>query len=582
MGIISELAAQGAASFTKSAPVSRPTQGAPKSRATWQQIFRSSNKEERLLQQQPPENPGWGRSMVSTNNATKRLIEALRSMAPGGWSDDRWGETQHLLGITYVAIHRQCELLTQSEFEVFVKDRTHPDGKRPIRPEDPVMGDRYGIKPWDLVQLLEHPNKQDDWGDLVSRWNQQMDLTGTALTWLVPNRLGTPYELYPIPTALAIPQPAVNPDFPDGYYRIQPVYPYGPFSSYPTPAAAVGAAVPAQWMMRFQYPHPFLRYDGYSPLTALRSHIDQHESMDRARFYSMKRGINPSAVLQFDEMEGAQPLPWSEIERIKAEFENEMYGTENWSKLFVTTPGAKLEPFGTRPIDMDFQAGWEQVASFILGGGFGITKPAAGMSESSSYANLFASLKQLYWQTLDPKCSRYGRKLTKHLAPFFGDDLIIEVRCKRIDDHEILFQKIDKAMQAKAVTKNGVLKLLDLPVTSEEWGDDIAGDPTPAEKEQQEQQMDGAMGGGMPGMGAAPPEQPPTEEVVSEEEESGEPSLAQLLQAGSPEDEKLEREADNPGRMDRNSLGSRKRLEEYNQKHLGQNLEKVFANGYHQ
>lgn len=931
-----------------------------RSRSIWRQAF--DDHEQQKPEHPLPPIPSWGRSAVSTDNATRRLLEALRSFAPGSWTDDRWEQSKHFLGITYVAVHRQNEILTQAEFNVYVKDERHPDGKRPIRPDDPPMGNR-AVRPWDLVQLLQNPNKEDDFGDLMSCfppgtrirledgsyksiekmvlgdrvltaegnihnvqqlhsrdydgdliqlrlwghtflkltpnhpvltrrgyvradeltkndwvaiprytpqqvsvvqteghiqgevvqtkefwshrpygresrevpgtggipwanfkkpsdfldltygfgkilgyylaegssskstltwtfgrheehtlvadlvtlldqelglvghvtfrpstcdvkvngklwirlfhslcgrlaghkrlhpdvmsgpeefvrgvlegwlagdgykqggkpcgtttshdmalnmfdianrlgmrpailvdkaptnqkpdkwgivsklpcyrlylkseadnsrvkledktmwrrvrrldrvpysgkvynigvetdnsytaegigvhncWNLQMDLTGSALTWMVPNKLGTPYELYPIPTALAIPQPAVNPDYPDGYYRIQPVYPYGPFSSYPTPAAAVGAAIPAQWMMRFKYPHPLIRYEGYSPLTAMRSHIDQHESMDRARWYAMKRGVNPAAVLQFEDMEGAQPFPEEAIERIKADFENEHYGTENWSKLYVTAPGSKLEPFGNRPIDMDFQGGWEQVASFILGGGFGITKPAAGMSEASAYANLFASLKQLYWQTLDPKCSRIARKLTRFLGPYFGDDLIIEVHCKRIDDHEILFQKIDKAVSSKAVTKNGVLKLLDLPVTQEEWGDDIAGDPSPYEKEQQEKQM-APEGGGMPGMpggmpgmdaGAAPapgapgmPGGPPEDEVpaaltpeqapeaagaatpTAPGEESDTPSITEILGLGVPETEGDQTsEEPNPESLDQQSLGHRKGL----------------------
>src|SRR5260370_35899679 len=109
-----------------------------------------------------------------------------------------------------------------------------------------------------------------------------MTLMGKALTWMVPNKLKTPMELYSIPTAIAIPQPAINPDFPDGYYRIQPIYPYGPFSSYPTPATAVGAPIPAQWMLRVKYPHPLLRYDGYSPMTVLRLQQDEIESIDRS------------------------------------------------------------------------------------------------------------------------------------------------------------------------------------------------------------------------------------------------------------------------------------------------------------
>ncbi len=458
--------------------------GAERSQNLWREVFQTAGKEDtkkpvsRLV-------PGgsWGRSLVGGDPAQKRLLQALRSMAPGGWSDNRFEETRHWEGIAYIAGHRICEQLSQAEFQIFRKDDTHPDGKVAVK---------KGEEGWDLVELLEKPNPDDSFGDLMYQWGQQLTLTGMALTWMVPNMLesknpakkyegaGTPYELYSIPTALAIPQPAVNPDFPDGYYRVQPLYPYGPFSSYPTPATAVGAPIPAQWMLRVKYPNPLLRYDGFSPLTALRLHLDEVTMMDRSRHYSMRRSINPSAVINFDEVEGQEPLREEEIERIHAEWENEFQGPENSGKIIVGTPGGRIENWGTSPKDMDYQSGWDQLVSFCLGG-LGITKPAAGMIDDASYSTLFATLKQLYWLTLEPLVNRIAAKLTRHLAPFFGEDLIVEIRCRRIDDHDVRNAEVGVGIQAMCITKNEVRKKLDLPPTKEKWGNEIAGIPTQPE-----------------------------------------------------------------------------------------------------
>lgn len=453
------------------------------SRAAWRQIFGNVSTERSEAYKQPrvrpPVNGGsWGRSMVSSDASYKRLLQAMRSMAPGGWSDDRWEQTKHFTGIAYVGIDRVSRQLQQAEFQVFLKDPSQPEGRREVSPADPSQGDRQ-CRPYDLVKLLQRPNRQDSFGKYMYRISQQQRLTGTALTWMVPNVFGVPYEIYVIPTAIAIPQPAVNPDYPDGYYRIQPVYPYGPFSSYPTPASAVGAPIPAQWMLRFQYPHPLLRYDGYSPLSAMRLHIDEVEAIDRSRWYKMKKGSNPDAVLNFTDIEGSQPLSEPEIERIHAEWENEQAGPENHGKLIVGTPGGKFEPWGASPRDMEYPTGWDQLTAFILGGAFGITKPAAGMIEDSSYATLFATLKQLHLITLEPDCNDYGSELTHHLAPFFGDDLIVEIRCKRIDDHEVNQNKVGIMLSGRLGTVNEARKLLDLPPTKEPWGSERLGEPPP-------------------------------------------------------------------------------------------------------
>lgn len=414
-------------------------------------------------------------SSVSSAAATARLIQALRSMAPGGWSDNRWAETNHFVGAVYVAIDRISKMLQQAEFAVYKKDKSHPDGKRPITEDDPAEGNRF-CKPYDLVKLLEKPNRQDSFGKSMYRISQQQRLTGTALTWMVPNALGVPMELYVIPTAIMIPQTIVSPEYPEGFYRCQPVYPYGPFSSYPTPNTAVGAPIPSEWVLKFQYPHPLLRYEGYSPLTGLNQQIDQLEQMDRSRWYTMFQSANPSAVLNFKNVEGMQPLPPAEIMRIHQEWMNEFQGTPNHGKLIVGTPGGELEQWGNKPIDMDYPAGWEQVLSFILGGGFGITKPAAGMVEDANYSTLYATIKQLHLITLDPDCSDIASIFTRNLAPFFGDDLIVEIRCKRIDDPEIVKMKIDTMIQGKLGTVNEARKMLELPVVQEEWGNERLGE----------------------------------------------------------------------------------------------------------
>lgn len=489
MGFISQIASKATMSEARN-----------HSQATWRSIFhqdKENSYKERINNVVP--GGSWGKTAVdgAASASTKRLLEALRSMAPGGWSDNRWEQTSHFVGIAYVAIHRLCTQLRQAEFQVFKQDKNHPDGKRPITENDPPEGSRF-VRPYDLVNLLKRPNKQDSFGKLMYRWGQQKYLTGTALTWMVPNRLGCPMEMYCIPTAIAIPQPTINPDYPDGFYRIQPVYPYGPFSNYPTPNSAVGAAIPAQWMLRFQYPHPLLRYEGYSPLTGLRLHLDEVESMDRSRWYRMKRTIRPNAILDFSEMDGSQPLPEAEIARIHAEFENNFMGPENVGRLIVGTPGAHLDVREAGGEEVDYYNGWDQLVSFAMGG-FGITKEAAGMLNGASYAGLFAALKQLHLVTLDPECDDIASDLTRDLAPYFGDDLVIEVRCKRIDDHDLIFTKIDKGIMAKCLTKNMVLKMLDMPMTKEPWGNDIAGtDPMEAMA---------AMGGmqAPPSMNGSPP-----------------------------------------------------------------------------
>lgn len=450
--------------FTELVKERKALSGQNDGRRLWNQTFGQPKEATTSTEDRPVRGDlSTNRSLVSSDASFKRLLQAIRSMAPGGWSDNRYEQTARFESVPYVAIDRKARQLARAEFQVYIKDDTTPEGKRPVRKEDP--GNGPWAKPWDLVELLQKPNNQDHFGLLMWRWEQQLDLTGMALTWMVPNQLGVPCELYPMPTAVCIPQPAINPDYPDGYYRIQPLYPYGPFSSWPTPHSAVGAPIPAQWMMRFLYPHPLLRYDGFSPMTGLRKEIDAINMINTSRHATARRAINPSAVVQSGEAEGAQPWLDDAIERMRAEFENDHMGPENAGRLMVPPPGFTVEEFGSKPVDMDYPNGWEQLLSFILGGGFGITKPAAGMIEDASYSTLFATLKQLHSITLEPQCELIAAYLTRHLASFFGDNLIVEIRLPRIDDHEIMFAKADKVAGLKGLPESVIryiMKMMDL------------------------------------------------------------------------------------------------------------------------
>lgn len=492
-------------------------------RRVWDSIFGATDKEK--PHKSPVKEDGWGRSAVTGKVSYMRLLQAMRSMAPGGWSDDRWEQTRHWVGIAWVAGHRRCLQLQQANYTVYIEDSSHPDGKRPITKDDPGPKSRYEADGWDLVKYLRRPNRQDSFGKFLYRLGQQKILTGTALDWMVPNYYGRPFEHYIVPTCIAVPQPAVNPDYPDGYYRMQPIYPYGPFSSYPAPSSSVGAAVPAQWIMRFQYPHPLLRYDGYSPLTGMRLHMDELEQMDRSRWYSMKRSINPSAVLNFDAMEGPmQPLPEQEISRIHAEWEAEFQGTENHGKLIVGTPGASLDEWGKSPKDMDYPTGWSQLLSFLMGG-FGVPKPVAGMVEDVSYAGLFAALKQVHTLDLKPEVDDIAAELTHGLCqeragdepPFFGDgNLAIGISLPRIDDHDMAMAKVNTMAQNSLGTVNEARKLLDLPITDEPWGNDRLGMQNmqppigmPGVPEGMMGQEQSAVEAQMPAGGVEPPPMPP-------------------------------------------------------------------------
>jgi hypothetical protein len=287
-------------------------------------------------------------------------------------------------------------------------------------------------------------------------------------------------------------------------------------------------------------------YEGFSPMSALRLHIDEVTSMDRSRWYSQRRAFNPSAVLNFDGSPDAPPLPEPEIERIRADFANAHQAPENTGMLFVATPGSKFEPWGTTPKEMDWHNSWAQLVDFILAG-FGIGKGAAGLTDGQSYSTLFASLKQFHLLTLKPMCDRIASHITRHMAPFFGDNLIVEIKAPRIDDHEVIDRKLRLLMDARAMSKNELRQELDFPLTKEGWGNEFAG-----EKSEDEARKE-SMGRQNQGQEQSAEETNPDNSPIPGMEDESDP---------------IEKSRPNTGTLNLGSLGPRKELNG-NGKHNG-------------
>lgn len=473
-----------------------------------------------------------------------QLLEALRSNAPGTWSDDRWEQTRQFVGIAYVGIAARCRQALQAEWKLYKRDTKSPDGRHLI-----ASSEHNTEHP--MAQFMSRPNHEDTFGTMMYNWELQLSLTGVALNWVIPDQHGDPIEQYPISTATAVPMPVMMPQYPQGAYRVQAPYPYGPFTSFPSLNTAVGALLPAEWVMRIKYPHPFLRYEGYSPLTAGRLQFDSLNSIDRSRWYAMLRGIDPSAVLNYTDTELTDGINVNEIDRIRGEFEAMFSGPENAGRLLIGTPGGKLEPWSARPLEMGYDESWRQLSEFLLAL-MGVTKPAANMLDESSYSTLYAAIKQFHLMSLKPDFDLIAGVFNRRICPFFSDspnrdDLILEINCPRIDDHEVTGQKIDRAIAAQCATKNEVRKELGWPPTKEPWGEEIAG--SQPQQEQGAEQGEQKPGGGAP--------QPPN--INKPMAANGQQNVNHRPERdlNRPEPPEVTQTRPRPGKLGRGSLGPR-------------------------
>jgi len=391
-------------------------------------------------------------------------LRSLRSWAPGQWTDNRLEQSRHQLGAVHVAIKVLSDMAASCEVRVV----RHRDGS--------AMSDGSGdAEPVErshpLARLMRRPNSKETGGQLRRRLVQQLCLTGTALAWHLRDGNGVPAEAWCIPTGTWQPMLRSG-EYPEGAYRVLPYFSYGPFAAMPGLMRPGGVVIPADEVLRVDFPHPLVQYDSYSPLTAVGLQIEALEAVDRSRSYMMRQGINPSGVVELDPQ--ANMPDQDELDRLKEEFAAKYGGPENTGRVAVMSPGAKLSPWSRSSTDMGFEQAWSQLVDFVLSA-FGTTKILAFMAEASSYAALYASLKQFNVLSMSPLLQLLADCVNCQLVwPHWGDDHSVEFIPAAIDDKDQRRQNLSLAVSVGALTYDELRAGLDMDPVDGDWGKERA------------------------------------------------------------------------------------------------------------
>jgi phage portal protein BeeE len=427
----------------------------------------------------PPRQDRVRDSYVDSFPGYRYLWAALRSRAPGQWSQNLLELSRHFTSSIFLAINTLANQAAAADCKVYERDPEEPESKEQLPHGEP------------LCRLLEDPNDDDGTPDLLYQVTQQLSLTGISLVWMPRNNpLDIPSELYVIPTATAFPLPQ-DIGYPQGAYRILPLYPYGPFTTLPNYQSAAGAIVPADQVIRIKNHHPILRYDGYAVLSAISRQIDTVEAIDLARLNTQKQGVDPSIAMGFDpEVFNPDEV---DLKRLREQIEAVNAGPENVGKIFFNPYGTTISKLSNTPLEMAWTEGWSQLVDFVLAC-YGVPKSVAGLQDAVNYATLFAALKQFYLLSLNPLLNKIAGKFNKHLVrPYFGPDLLLQLIAQKITDEDLLEKQLGNDLAGGIRKRNELRKLRDLTPLPGPEGEELvfagkgkptgSDDPTPEEKD---------------------------------------------------------------------------------------------------
>lgn len=398
-------------------------------------------------------NPPFG---VTVNDPAAKLgrdyfLEGLRSPAPINWLANHLKEDQSNYGPVWIALR---VLKSQAASATMKFYRWHPDAKAGGDEEEK----KYLSRRHEICRFFHNPNTQDSGRKLVARMVEQQFLTGTALNWRVDQgppgsddpRDNKPYEMWNVQTGLYTAVPP-SPMYPVGAYRIMPFFP-GPYATLPGTWQAGGIIVPADHMLCCQNTHPLTYKEGLSPLAACSQELDTINSIGRARGSIMKRAPVPSGTveIQSDVLFPDKPM----LNRILAEIYNMIGGPDRAGKPAILGPGMKWVPSEIQGLELPWTESWNQLLDFVFAA-FGVTKSMVGMSEESSYAALYAALKQFnlfsLCPVLDDIADAYNRQI---IHKFWGEEYGMEFETVQVSDEDLLEKQLANDLQAGTIKMN--------------------------------------------------------------------------------------------------------------------------------
>lgn len=369
-----------------------------------------------------------------------------------------------------------------------------------------------------LARIFKRPNPLDCYWTWAYKISMYLDLSGVCYLWVVPNRLGEPCALWPLPPhwVREIPGDGRSGRLIDAY-EVRPVMGYmaTEFGGgwFPGMSGGQQAVFKRHEVIAIKYPSPVHYTDGYSPLSAIGPWIDVASNIDSARLYAFKNSAFPGVVLEVDpQIEDPGP---EEIERWKAAIENQWQGVRNNKRPVVLAPGLKLVPFTpATSVEMEYMQSHDQMRNNIFAA-YGMSQSVAGITENTTYANADAGRLNFYRGRMGPKMSLIGQVLTFWAQEAFDDEqLNIFWNKPTPEDPELELKRQDQDLRTGCTHVNEVreergkepyeyggdnptlaLGLHEVPwATGEE-------DPAMQAAEQQQAGAAGGAGGAAPAMG---------------------------------------------------------------------------------
>ncbi len=260
------------------------------------------------------------------------------------------------------------------------------------------------------VQLLENPNDDMAWFDLLEATLTYLELAGDEYWEIARNSAGEgpPLKLFTIrPNRIKI-HPTEDGRGVERYrFKV-------------TPYAKNHQDFGPQDIVHFLYFNPTDDWYGLSPLgAAAQATLSERYTIDYNQNF-FKNDATPAGLLHTD-----QPMVADQGEGIAAKWRKNMRGVNNAHRTPVLPFGLKYQAIGISPRDMQFLNQRRYNREEILGV-FGVPPVKVGLLEFAKYDTYQLQEAAFYRDTIQPKLMKVAGKITKFLRREYGKTMTFE------------------------------------------------------------------------------------------------------------------------------------------------------------
>ena len=302
--------------------------------------------------------------------------------------DARWNidaainEGYNASAAVYTCVEKRAKLVSSVPWCV---KRKLPDGTYEDLPGHP------------LQKLIDMPNPDTSWLEIMYEISQQLDLAGNAyLSEIKAGVNGYPTQLWLLPSQYIKLKP--------GRERLIDSYEY-------QESSAQKFTILADDMVQLRLPNPNSRYFGQPTLMAAGRATD----IDRESGIWQKNSLENRGVVDLH-VEVPDTMQPDQIDALKVSIKEKQTGSKNAREPWITS--GKINQLGQTAVEMDFvnsrKAVWAEICAV-----FGLSMSVLGFTEDVNLANGQEQQKAMWINNIIPLLELIKRQLNAQLASEF-------------------------------------------------------------------------------------------------------------------------------------------------------------------